>query len=148
MGCWGASEEAHVGCPMCRTQIIQMSPDRLGVPIGFSWRYNLHTKNTQISTYSLMRDKCIHSCHRDPNQECSFIPEISLVLLVQTATAMTSVAVIGFAALEFYMRAIARFLVPAGLGHCCTDQPLVPFSCSVCCGDMSPSVGGFHAWLF
>ena len=62
-----------------------------------------------------MRDEYIHSCHRDPNQECSFIPEISLVLLVQTATATTSVAVIGFAALEFCMRAIARFLVPAAL---------------------------------
>ena len=89
-----------------------------------------------------MSDKRIHSCHRDPNQECSFIPEISLVLLVQTATAMTSVAVIGFAALKFYIRAITRFLVPAGLG-CCTDQSFVPFNCSVCSGDVSPSVGWF-----
>ena len=48
MGCWGASEEAHIGCPVSRTQIIQTNPDRFRVPIGISWRYDLHTKNTQI----------------------------------------------------------------------------------------------------
>ena len=99
-------------------------------------------KTHRFSTYSLMSDKCIHSCHQDPNQECSLILEISSVLLAQTATATISVAMIGFAALEFYIRAIPRFLVPAGLG-CCTDQSFVPFNCSVCSGAVSPSVGWF-----
>lgn len=86
-----------------------------------------------------MSDKCMCSCHQDPDQECSFIPESSLALPAQTATA--TIGMIGFAALGFYMSAVTCFLEPAGLGHCCTDWSFAPFNFSVCCGDVSPSVG-------